>query len=296
MVGYPSEFRYKRKGTTNYGISHGVVYNVTSDAETKTNGVDLYRQNISYDMVTGSSNQVPRDGQQYQQLPSTGTTSCVNSYIPRGSAPITKDQYDQILKLLSQINLGSIEASTNTTGMPEYVALMTSKYPEWIVDTGATNHMALSLNLIDQTSITKAPSLKRVHLSNGDVTLVTHTGSSAISNKGTVSNVFHVLEFKFNLLSVSKLTKELQCYASFYLDFCLFGDLFNRRVKEIGKQVDDLYILLNHHSNNDQSVTISAHNSEFTTTDNSDINLWHMSLGHTSILVLKRFYHLVYMI
>ena len=53
-------------------------------------------------------------------------------------------------------------------------------------------------------------------------------------------NVMYIPEFKHNLLSVSKLTMELNCSVHFYPDFCSFHDLFSGRVKGIGKHVQDL--------------------------------------------------------
>lgn len=52
-------------------------------------------------------------------------------------------------------------------------------------------------------------------------------------------NVLCVSSFKLNLLSLAKLTRELNCIMKLYPDFCLLQDL----VKRIGKMVDDLYHL-----------------------------------------------------
>ncbi|XP_060194555.1 probable leucine-rich repeat receptor-like protein kinase At1g35710 isoform X2 [Lycium barbarum] len=58
-----------------------------------------------------------------------------------------------------------------------------------------------------------------------------------------LQKVLHVSTFKFNLLSVSKLTKQLSCSVSFYPDFYLFQELFTGRVIGIGRERDGLYIL-----------------------------------------------------
>lgn len=64
--------------------------------------------------------------------------------------------------------------------------------------------------------------VKKVLLPNGDVSVVKLIGASTIGNFNTITDVFHIPQFKFNLLSVSKLTKELHMYATFFSDFCVF--------------------------------------------------------------------------
>lgn len=51
------------------------------------------------------------------------------------------------------------------------------------------------------------------------------------------------LSFNFNFISVSKLTKDVNCYISFFPDHCLFRDLKTNQVIGKGHVCDDLYIL-----------------------------------------------------
>lgn len=44
----------------------------------------------------------------------------------------------------------------------------------------------------------------------------------ASNHMGFIKDVLFIPMFRYNLLSVSKLTKDLQCFASFYLDFFPF--------------------------------------------------------------------------
>ena len=119
-----------------------------------------------------------------------------------------------------QVNQNSMpNTAANTAGMTKSLAMNVSHKPNWIVDTGVTNHMASSLELLDKLLVNKLGYNRTVELPNGDETKVTHTSLSSISDGSTISNVLYVPEFKFNLLSVSKLTKELQCSASFFPDF-----------------------------------------------------------------------------
>lgn len=73
-------------------------------------------------------------------------------------------------------------------------------------------------------------------LPNGEVSLVTHIGSSILSDRSIISNVSHLPRFHFNLMLVSKVTRELNCSVRFFPSFCLFQDLYNGKMKEIGKE------------------------------------------------------------
>jgi hypothetical protein len=58
----------------------------------------------------------------------------------------------------------------------------------------------------------------------------------------TLSSVLSLSSLAFNLMSVSRLTKDLNCCISFFPDHCLLQDLMTKQT--IGKEhVDGLYIL-----------------------------------------------------
>ncbi|XP_070049638.1 uncharacterized protein [Nicotiana tomentosiformis] len=127
---------------------------------------------------------------------------------------------------------------------------------------------------------------KRVHLPNGDCTLVLHVGNCKITEIGEVHDILYVPEFAYNLLFVSKITKDLP-FVSFYLDFCIFQDLSNGKVRGIGREKEKLYLLVPKASlkavNNIQP-TVKGLSVQ---TINEDIFLWHKRLGHASRGSLK---------
>ena len=55
--------------------------------------------------------------------------------------------------------------------------------------------------------------------------------------------VLSLPNFSFNLMSVSKLTRALKYYISFFLDFCLFQDLMTKQIIGRGRESGGLYIL-----------------------------------------------------
>ncbi|XP_019230258.1 PREDICTED: uncharacterized protein LOC109211210 [Nicotiana attenuata] len=58
-----------------------------------------------------------------------------------------------------------------------------------------------------------------------------------------IKDVLHVPDFKFNLLSVAKLTRDLTCTVKFFPDFCVLLGLYSGKVLGIGREFDGLYIL-----------------------------------------------------
>ena len=72
---------------------------------------------------------------------------------------------------------------------------------------------------------------------------ITRRFSLYISPKVLYQMCFMFLNF-VKSLSTLKLTKELQCFAFFFTDFFLLKYFFTGSGKEIGEEVDGLYILL----------------------------------------------------
>lgn len=75
---------------------------------------------------------------------------------------------------------------------------------------------------------------------------LSQTGSSSASANTTIHNMFNLPQFKYNLLSVSEATRQLNCSASFFPYIRIFQDLYNGKVNEIGKERVILYYLLRH--------------------------------------------------
>uniref|UniRef100_A0A3Q7GUS2 Retrovirus-related Pol polyprotein from transposon TNT 1-94-like beta-barrel domain-containing protein n=1 Tax=Solanum lycopersicum TaxID=4081 RepID=A0A3Q7GUS2_SOLLC len=104
----------------------------------------------------------------------------------RGVGPVsyfTPNQYNQILQMLKKHNMNEINAHMAGT----FAANCSS---DWIVDSGASNHMVRDLTLLKPGSSVKNPG--RVQLANGDTTLITNSGSSQL--KGGDSDSTDVLQ------------------------------------------------------------------------------------------------------
>lgn len=57
----------------------------------------------------------------------------------------------------------------------------------------------------------------KVNLPTRDKMDISYIGQTSIFKGEMISNVFHVLDFKFNLLSISKKTRAVSCFVAFFL-------------------------------------------------------------------------------
>ncbi|XP_060178034.1 uncharacterized protein LOC132607970 [Lycium barbarum] len=127
---------------------------------------------------------------------------------------------------------------------------------QWIIDSGATDHMTSNLNLLDKNTLHKPEVTKRVILPNREVTHMQHTGTSAISPNSSVHNI---------------------------------SVLFTGKVKEIGKEDDGLYYLIRSKLRLTKEQILGY---GLTSACNNDdnISLWHRRMGHALATVLQKLF------
>ncbi|GJW78498.1 retrovirus-related pol polyprotein from transposon TNT 1-94 [Tanacetum coccineum] len=116
---------------------------------------------------------------------------------------------------------------------------------DWTYDTGASDHMTP----VDE-SIYEPYELKikpQINFPNEDTSVISHVGKVKLNNGLELKDVLVVPSFKFSLLSIPKLTEDIQCVVSFYLKFCVVQDLTTRKVRGlVNKDVSNSYALWHH--------------------------------------------------
>ncbi|RVW31981.1 Retrovirus-related Pol polyprotein from transposon RE2 [Vitis vinifera] len=137
-----------------------------------------------------------------------------NTSVPEPS-PFNKEQMEMLQKLLSQVGSGS------TTG----IALTASQggMKPWIVDTGASDHMTGDAAILQNYKPSNGHS--SVHIADGSKSKIAGTGSIKLTKDLYLDSVLHVPNLDCNLLSISKLARDLQCVTKFYPNSCVFQDL-----------------------------------------------------------------------
>ena len=152
--------------------------------------------------------------------------------------------------------------------------LVSSSSSEWVIDSGATDHMTDNSSLYSTFQSQSSPST--ITLADGSYSCVLGSGTIIPTPSIPLTSVLSLPNFSFNLMSVSKLNRALKCYISFFPDFCLFQDLMTKKIIGRGSESGGLYIL-------DPTVPRPIACSGVTTPFET-----HCQLGHLSLPLLKK--------
>ena len=152
--------------------------------------------------------------------------------------------------------------------------LVSSSSSEWVIDSGATDHMIGNSSLFSTFQSQSSPST--VTLADGSHSCVLGSGTIVPTPSIPLTSVLSLPNFSFNLIYVSKLTRTLKCYISFFPDFYLFQDLMTKQIIGRGRESRGLYIL-------DPTVPIPIACSRVTTPFET-----HCRLGHLSLPLLRK--------
>ena len=126
------------------------------------------------------------------------------------------------------------------SGNPNKCLVSSSSF-EWVIDSEAIDHMIGNSSLF--STFQSQPSPSTVTLADGSQLCVLGSGTIVLTLSNPLTSVLSLLNFSFNLMSVSKLTRTLKCYISFFPYFCLFQDLMMKQIIGRGREFEGLYIL-----------------------------------------------------
>ena len=154
--------------------------------------------------------------------------------------------------------------------------LLLSSSTKWVIDFGATNHMTGNFRLF--TTFQSHPSTSTITLADGSTSCIFRSGTIHPTLLITLTSVLSLPQFSFNLISVSKLTRTLNCSISLFPDYCLIQDLLTKRIIDRERESRGLYILETKVS---KSVACSGVVTPFKL---------HCRLGHHSFSLLKKLY------
>jgi len=136
----------------------------------------------------------------------------------------TADQYNKLIALLNKHDL---ETSTPTARETTGTAMMAGKILcfsaskpnlKWIIDSGATDH--ITPNLLCFSSYTPIGPNSFINMPTGQQARIHHVGTVQLTPSLTLHNVLHVPAFQYNLLSASRLAKQLTAHVVFTPTAC----------------------------------------------------------------------------
>ena len=125
------------------------------------------------------------------------------------------EEFSQI-KAFFQTEKSTVSANYTGNSTPFCSSSTThnSKFIQWIIDSGATNHIATSV--VDKVIV---PMFSQVTLPNGSHAKITNAGSAYITKNIHVHDVLCAPSFHVNLLFVSQLTSALNYSIHFFTTF-----------------------------------------------------------------------------
>ncbi|XP_071695345.1 uncharacterized protein [Rutidosis leptorrhynchoides] len=179
---------------------------------------------------------------------------------PWGEEGKIKTKFIETLQTKSQDNISSTNIVSNKT-----------KGNEWIIDCGATDTMMFNENDI---IINTKPNKNRIKTTNGGIIQVKGGRTVEMSPTLKLKNCLYIPALSHKLLSVSHVTKELNCTVLLHPTFCILQDIRTGEIIGCGTERDGLYYV--DEVTQDGSIML-AHG-----TPDRQAGLWHRRLGHLS--------------
>ncbi|TYK03453.1 Beta-galactosidase [Cucumis melo var. makuwa] len=160
------------------------------------------------------------------------------AYISETTPASTSQSTDPTASQTKTPTLGAIAQS----GMPQSLGLISvdGKNP-WILDSGATDHLTGS----SEHFISYAPCAgnEKIRIADGSLAPIAGKGQIVPFDGFALQNVLHVPKLSYNLLSISKITRELHCKAIFLPESVYFQDMSSGRTIGTARHSRGLYIL-----------------------------------------------------
>ncbi|KAH6817843.1 hypothetical protein C2S51_001446 [Perilla frutescens var. frutescens] len=178
----------------------------------------------------------------------------------------------------SSTNIAKDNESSHYSSPANKSSTNIAKDNKWIFDCGATDTMTYDPTDLDNIMPTTK---QRIHTANGGVSFVNGAGEAKISSNIKLQCLF-VPSLACKLLSVSQVTRELNCRVLMYPTFCILQDILTQAIIGRGTESNGLYVV---DEVSQRGVARLAHG-----TPDRQLWLWHRRLGHPSAGYLKHLF------
>lgn len=144
---------------------------------------------------------------------------------------LTSAQVKQIMAILANSSM------SNSSGTDE--KLHSKAYEtKWLLDSGASHHMTGNFDCLQNVHQVTPSS---VVLPNGDQTVAEQEGPVYLEGVVVLKSVLYVPCLNCNLISLSKLTKDSNCFVTFTDELCVVQDRTSRMLIGVGEMRDGIY-------------------------------------------------------
>jgi len=156
---------------------------------------------------------------------------------------LSKEEVETLHRLMSRLDTSAIASSFAHTGnlATALNAYATHFDDLWVIDSGTSDHMTgISLLFLSYNPCSGREKVRKVDVS---LSPMSSKISIYVTPSMTLSFVLHVPDFAANLLSIARITLELNCQVIFYSHYCFFHGLVTERMIGGGSLRDGLYYL-----------------------------------------------------
>lgn len=161
----------------------------------------------------------------------------------------------------------------------------------WIIDSGASDHMCNNLCVFANYNSVEQEK-HEVTIPDGSKFQVEISGTVVLQNGIALHNVLFVPKFNYNLISVSKLSVDMNCKIYFTTNGCFVQEPLMMKPWLLGEKRNGLYIIQEQKGSTrlPPKTRDSSNISSATTSSDSLTNkakLWHLRMGHMPIQKLE---------
>ncbi|XP_071923252.1 uncharacterized protein [Coffea arabica] len=175
-----------------------------------------------------------------QRTQSAHIASTNDAIIHEKSVTISTNEFAKFSQYQESLKSSSTPVTPITeSGKPN--TCIVSSFSKWVIDSGATDHMTGNSSLFSTFQPHTSASI--VTLADGSKSRVLGSGSVNPTPLISLSSVLSLPELSFNLISMSKLIRALNCSTQFFPDYCLFQDFTTKQIIGKGHESGGLYIL-----------------------------------------------------
>lgn len=129
-----------------------------------------------------------------------------------------------LLKILEKptvvCSLGKVSSSSKASSSHGLNVSTKPIISSWVIDSGVTDHMTYSSQKFSIYNL--CPSNKKIVIADNSLTTVAGLGDVQVNPSFVLKNVLHVLGLSTNLISIQKLTRDMNCKVTFYPSYCKF--------------------------------------------------------------------------
>ena len=151
---------------------------------------------------------------------------------------LTSSEYEEYLRITKEAKsdfITSVAQSNNVS------ACLTHSSAPWILDSDASGRISSNKDLF--SSITFPSPLPTITLANGSQTIAKGIGLACPLPSLPLSSVLYVPNFLFNLIFISKFTRDLHCVLTFSHNFVTLQDQSTEKTIGVGHESQGLFHL-----------------------------------------------------